>query len=103
MDEGVPDVIQKRLSHLAIFTVREMGWLGVKNGILLDQMSGDFQIIVTTDKNLPHQQNLRRRQISVIILPSNDIPSIIEMLPQIEQAISTLAPGDVKALERQAI
>ena len=57
LDEGVPDVIQKRLKHLSISTIDEMGWRGVKNGALLDSMAGEFQLIITTDKNIPFQQN----------------------------------------------
>jgi len=76
-----------------------MGWLGFKNGILLDSMSDDFQIIITTDKNLPHQQNLEKRQISAIILPANDIPSVIQLLAQIEEAINTIGPGHSKHLQ----
>jgi hypothetical protein len=61
LDEGVPKIIQKRLSNLSISNVEEMGWRGIKNGELLDLMSGQFQILVTTDKNLPSQQNLKKR------------------------------------------
>lgn len=46
LDEGVPDIIQKRLSTLSIFSVPEMGWRGVKNGILLDLMADDFRIVI---------------------------------------------------------
>jgi hypothetical protein len=41
-----------------------MGWRGIKNGALLDLMAEEFQTIVTTDKNLPFQQNLARRRIA---------------------------------------
>jgi len=99
LDEGVPDIIQKRLAHLPIFTVTEMGWLGFKNGVLLDSMMGDFQIIITTDKNLRHQQNLQKRQISAIILRANDIPSVIEMLPHIEEAINAIVPGQFRIVD----
>jgi hypothetical protein len=85
LDEGVPKIIQKRLSNLSISNVEEMGWRGIKNGELLDLMSGQFQILVTTDKNLPSQQNLKKRQISAVVLPTNDIPSVIQLLPQIER------------------
>lgn len=98
LDEGVPDIIQKRLIRFSIFTVKETGWRGVKNGALLDLMAGDFRIIITTDKNLPSQQNLKKRQISAIILPTNEIPAVIELLPKIEQAIGTLSPGEFKEL-----
>ena len=99
LDEGVPDIIQKRLSKFSIFSVQEMGWRGVKNGILLDLMADDFRIIITTDKNLPSQQNLKKRQIAAIILPTNEVPTVIELLPQIEEAIAAVSPGEFKQLE----
>ena len=64
LDEGVPGIVQKRLSNFSIFTVKEMGWRGVKNGALLDLMIREFQILITTDKSLPFQQNLKKRQIA---------------------------------------
>ena len=94
LDEGVPDVIKKRLDTLAISTVDEMGWRGIKNGALLDLMAGEFQIIVTTDKNLRFQQNLNKRKICAVILPSNRIRIVVELLPKIEVALAAVTPGD---------
>lgn len=98
LDESVPKIIQLRLSNLSISNVEEMGWRGIKNGALLDLMSGRFQILITTDKSLPSQQNLEKRQIAVVILPTNDIPSVIELLPQIERAVGAISPGEFKQL-----
>jgi len=96
LDEGVPDIIKQRLSSFSIFSVKEMAWRGITNGKLLDLMSEhEFQIIITTDKNLPHQQNLAKRQISAI-LPANDIPTVVELLPEIADAIDTILAGDFK-------
>lgn len=99
LDEGVPKIIQKRLSNLSISNVEEMGWRGIKNGELLDLMSGQFQTLVTTDKNLPSQQDLKKRQISAVVLPTNDIPSVIELLPQIEEALATIDAGESRELK----
>jgi hypothetical protein len=93
LHEGVPDVIKKRLGTLAISTVEEMGWRGIKNGALLDLMAEEFQTIVTTDKNLPFQQNLARRRIAAVVLPSNRIRIVIELMPKIESALITITPG----------
>ena len=102
LDEGVPDIIKQRLSSFSIFSVKEMAWRGITNGKLLDLMSQhEFQIIITTDKNLPHQQNLTKRQISAIILPANEIPTVVELLPEIAGAIDTILPGDFKLVEKQ--
>ena len=93
LDEGVPRVVQRRLADLSISTIEEMGWRGIRNGKLLDLMAGRFGVLVTTDKNLRHQQNLERRQISAVILPTNQIPLVIKLLPQIEEALATIEPG----------
>jgi len=93
LDEGVPRVIQRRLPDLPIYTVDEMSWRGIRNGQLLDLMAERFDILVTTDKNLRHQQNLVKRQISAVILPTNQIPLVIELLPQIEAAFTTIESG----------
>jgi hypothetical protein len=57
-----------------------MGWRGIKNGALLDLMAEGFQAIVTTDKSLPFQQNLAKRRIAAVILPSNRIRMVIELM-----------------------
>ena len=93
LDEGVPQIIQKRLSRLLISSVEDMVWRGIKNGALLDLMTGQFQILITTDKSLPFQQNLKQRQISAVIIPTNDVPFVIELLPQIESALAVISPG----------
>src|SRR3979409_561516 len=83
----------------SIFTVEQMGWRSLKNGDLLNRMMGEFQIIITTDKNLPFQQNLKKRQISATILPTNEIPTVIRLLPQLKIAIATIEQGDFKELK----
>lgn len=93
LDEGVPDIIQKRLKHLAIFTVQRMGWRGVKNGASLDLMAGEFQVIVSADKNPPFQQNLLKSEIYAVILPTNRIRIVTSLLPKIESALADVAPG----------
>ena len=67
LDEGVPDIIQKRLKTIAIATAQELGWRGISNGDLLDLMTGRFDVLITTDKNIPFQQNLAKRNLSAII------------------------------------
>jgi hypothetical protein len=94
LNEGVPKVIQRRLNGLSISNVEELGWRGIKNGKLLDLMAGQFQVLITADKNLPFQQNLKKQRISAIILPSNEVPTVIELLPEIEQALVAIAPGE---------
>jgi len=101
LDEGVPKGIQQRLNRLSISNVEDMGWRGITNGALLDLMAaGQFQILITADKNLPFQQNLKKRQLSAIIIPANDVPTVVQLLPKIEQALAIIAPGESIELTR---
>ena len=59
-----------------------------------------FQVLITADKNLPLQRNLKTRLISVIVIPVNDVPTVVELLPEIEQALALIAPGESRELTR---
>ena len=101
LDEGVPDIIQKRLKQFSIATVQELQWRGTKNGALLDLMTGRFELIITTDKNLPYQQNLTKRGLAAIILPSNRIRILNRIMTEIASAIDKIHPGEVVELKPQ--
>jgi hypothetical protein len=65
LDECTPRIVKKRLPHFAIRTVQEMGWAGIKNGALLKLAEAQFEVFITTDKNLRHQQNLAKSKVGV--------------------------------------
>jgi len=94
IDECVPHIVKKRLSHRQIKTVQEMGWAGIKNGELLSLAEETFDIFVTSDKNLRYQQNLENRKIAILLLPSNQVPIIESLLPGIDEAIGKITIGD---------
>lgn len=74
-----------------VFTVKDMNWLGIKNGKLLDLLKENlFDILITVDKNLPYQQNSAALPVSIIILNihRNLLSSISPFYPQILQLIS---------------
>ena len=84
LDECTPRIVKKRLPHLAIRAVQEMGWAGIKNGALLKLAEAQFEVFITTDKNLRYQQNLTKRKLAVILLPTNQVPIIAALIPEIE-------------------
>ena len=54
-------------------TVRDMGWLGKKNGELLGLAAfNGFDIFITLDKNLKNQQNLNKVDLNFIVLLAKD-------------------------------
>jgi hypothetical protein len=68
-DQGTPVGISESLSEHFVRTVRQEGWSTLLNGELLRVAeAAGFDILLTTDKNLAHQQNLRNRKIAVVVL-----------------------------------
>jgi len=66
-----------------------MGWQQFRNGLLLSQAAGSFDVFLTTDKNIRHQQNLAQLPLPVLELNSIDgrLKSLQALLPYFEQAI----------------
>ncbi len=94
LDECTPAIVKKHLPHLAIFTVQEMGWSGIKNGALLSLAEVQFDVFVTTDKNLRYQQNLSARSLAFIQLPTNQVPIVVALITEIEASLTTIQSGD---------
>jgi hypothetical protein len=93
IDECVPYIVKRRLPERQIQTVQEMGWAGIKNGKLLKLVEETFDIFITSDKNLKYQQNLVDRNLAIILLPSNQVPIIENLLSQIDDALENIRPG----------
>ena len=94
LDECTPRVVKKRLGHRDIWTVQEMGWGGIKNGDLLTAAEGQFDILITTDKNLRYQQNLTGRGFAILLLPGNEVPLVETLIPGIDLALDSASAGD---------
>ena len=94
IDECVPNIVKRGLPERRIVSVQEMGWAGVKNGELLKLVSNEFDVFITSDKNLRYQQNLSDLEIAIILLPSNQVPVVKALLPNIDNALSTIGTSD---------
>jgi hypothetical protein len=74
LDENIPTKVNVEFGkEFEIKTVRDMNWLGKKNGELLGLMVfNGFDFFITLDKNLKHQQNLNKFDITIFLLLSKD-------------------------------
>jgi hypothetical protein len=68
LDECVTRYLKRDLIGHEVFTVEEAGFNGLKNGRLLQAMSGRFDVLVTVDQNLRYQQNLGAYALAVVVL-----------------------------------
>jgi hypothetical protein len=68
-DQGTPVPLRRYLPHHSVTTVFEKGWSTLQNGeLLLAAEQEAFEIFVTTDQNLKHQQNLANYRLTIVIL-----------------------------------
>jgi len=101
LDECLPRQLQHWLSlarpDWSVMTVQNAGWAAMKNGVLLRVANGNFDVLLTADKNMHHQQNFTGLEISVLVFPANRIklvrlgvPAILQSLPRVRQGAKTI-------------
>jgi predicted nuclease of predicted toxin-antitoxin system len=93
-DQGTPEPLRHALTQHEIATAYERGWSKLTNGELLDAAEKEgFGVLVTTDANLRHQQNLASRQIAIVVLTTPSWPRVQRAVGPILRAIERAAPG----------
>ncbi len=75
-----------------------MGWMQLSNGALLQAAEAQFDVFITTDRNLRHQQNVEGLHLAILILPTTNWPIIHVHESQIVAAVDMLHAGDVVEL-----
>lgn len=95
LDESLPRPLARLLPGHEVRTVAEMGWSGTRNGPLL-ALAADFDVLLTADQNVEHQQNLRALPVAVAVLvaASNRIESLGPLVPELLRVLPTLKRGD---------
>jgi predicted nuclease of predicted toxin-antitoxin system len=69
LDENLPKRLKTDLALHEVYTVRDMGWNGTKNGELLKLMQAEqFDALITFDKNLQYQQSFSKYSLPVLVL-----------------------------------
>ena len=95
LDESVPRLLKLRLPQLSISTVQEMGWAGIQNGELLRLAEELFDVFITADQNLRYQQQLSGHKLAIVVLPTNQVPLVAQLVPYVENLLTTIQPGAV--------
>src|ERR1700712_4213134 len=74
LDENLPTKVKYDFGEgYEVTTVRDMGWLGKKNGELLGLAAfNGFDVFITIDKHLKDQQNLNKVDLKFIVLLAKD-------------------------------
>lgn len=92
-DQGTPVPLRRFLTRHSIQTVAEQQWSTLGNGELLDAAEAGFDVLVTTDKNIRHQQNMARRTIAIVVLGRPQWPVVRRHIERVVAAVDTAAAG----------
>jgi predicted nuclease of predicted toxin-antitoxin system len=100
LDENLPRPLARYFSNdFEVFTVPDMGWASKKNGELIQAMLDEgFEILLTVDKGLPHQQNLNQYPIQIALILTYD-NRLKTLMPHIHTIESTIGDRKDKLIE----
>ncbi len=97
LDECLPKRLLRDLQDHSVTTVPRQGWAGVTNGALLRLVEPEFDVFLTMDSSIEHQQNLDALGVCLVVLrgPNSRYETLQPLLPEIHRAIAQAQPGSV--------
>ena len=100
LDQGAPVPLREHLTDHLVDTAFQRGWSTLKNGELLAEAErAGYSVLVTTVKNLRHQQNLTGRSIAIVVLGTTSWPRLRLFVDEITLAIESSVPGGYVELD----
>jgi hypothetical protein len=92
-DHGTPRGLARALQGHTVKEARAQGWDTLSNGDLLNAAEkAGFDVLLTTDTNLPHQQNLQGYKLAIVILSKNRWSLVRLMMQQIADVVNATRP-----------
>ena len=107
LDENVDPALESALGEHVVESVRSRGWFGVSNGELIDRIEADFDVFISHDQGLAHQQNWAKRELGLVILlaDSTSFESYSEAVGSLQEVLTllTLVPRGVHYCEMRSL
>ncbi len=94
-DNGTPRGLAALLTGHTVDEARLHGWEELTNGDLIEAAEGAaFEVLVTTDKNIRYQQNLKDRKIALVVLGNSQWPMVKLVAAAIVAAVDAATSGN---------
>ena len=89
------------MSGHIVHTAQSKGWDTLSNGELLSAAEGaGFELVLTTDRRIRHQQNLRVRRIALVVLTgSTKWSRVRQHAERITAVVASATPGSYAEVE----
>ena len=100
-DHGTPKGLARLLAGHTVHTAQSRGWDTLSNGELLNAAEeAGFDLLLTTDRRIRYQQNLRVRRIALVVLTgSTKWFEVRRHADRIAAAVSSATPGSYSEVE----
>lgn len=93
-DHVTPRGIARYLLGHTVIKAKDRGWDTLTNGDLLAEAEqAGFDVLVTADKNMRYQQNLRGRRLALVVLNTPRWPVVRLHLEKIAAVVNAATPG----------
>ena len=101
LDECLPKKLKFEIDAEFVQTVPETGWASKQNGELLRLAERDFDVLITNDQNMEHQQRIESFDLAFVVLvaPTNDIVDLRPLMPAVNQTLKSIKPGTIAYIE----
>ncbi len=99
-DHSTPAPLRFALKGHAIVEAIDRGWDRLANGALLDAAeAAGFELLVTADKSIRHQQNLAGRKLAILVLGNAQWPILRRYTERVVTAVNATTPGSCTEVE----
>jgi hypothetical protein len=99
-DHGTPAPLRLFLKDHTVKKTKDLGWDTLSNGELLRAAEeADFEVFLTTDKNIRYQQNLVNRAIAIVVLGNSRWPVVQRYVDRVVAAVSVAKPGTYREVK----
>jgi hypothetical protein len=101
LDENLDWRLQRDLPTHQVESVPLIGWAGIENGELLRKtVEAGFDVLITMDSSMVHQQKIERYAIAVVALQaaSNRLADTPPLMPPLLALLSQIKSGTVTFL-----
>ena len=73
LDHNAPHQLRRVLSEHEVHTAAYLGWSELENGDLLEAAASQgYDVLVTCDQSLHHEQNLGRYDVTLVTITSGN-------------------------------
>jgi hypothetical protein len=99
-DHGTPAPLIPFLEGHTVTKAKDAGWEKLVNGELLKAAeTGGFEVLLTTDKNMVSQQNLKTRRIAIVVLGNSRWRIVQRYVRKIAASVNAATPGSYAEID----